>query len=60
MSWDLVSLHLIKYLTLEGIFKTIYGYHFPILNHFRHGKTIILPFYPLSSLDECIFDGAYQ
>ena len=36
---------IIEYLTLDGQFIKIYGHHFMLVNHFRHGIRINLSFY---------------
>lgn len=34
--YALVSLHIMRYLTLEGQYMMVHDYDFPILNHVRH------------------------
>ena len=43
--WRFVVFVIIEYLTLDGCFTKIYGHHFMLFNHFRHGIRINLPFY---------------
>lgn len=41
-----------RYVTLEGHHKTIYAYHFGLLNHFRYGqdKEVNFPFFIYHSM----------
>ena len=41
---------IIEYLTLDGHFRKLYGHHFMLINHFRHGIRINMPFYLRQSL----------
>ena len=41
---------IIEYLTLDGWFKKVYGHYFMLVNPFRHGIRINLPFYLRQSL----------
>lgn len=45
--WDEVAKVIMRYVTLEGYHKTIYAYHFRLLNHFRYaqGKEVNFPFF---------------
>lgn len=54
----LVSLFVMRYFTLEGRYMSVHVYHFPLLNHIRHGECINLPFYLLSSVQLNIEKGA--
>lgn len=42
---------IMEFFTLDDKFMKIYGYHFVMLNHFRHKVNIYFPFYFLSSLN---------
>lgn len=46
----------VRYFTLDGRFSIIYGYHFMLLNHFRHNRAISFPYYLLLSLENGIQD----
>lgn len=48
--YALVSLHIMRYFTLEGGYMTVHGYHFPLLNYVRHNERVNLSFYLFSSL----------
>lgn len=48
--WDEVVRAVMRYVTLEGHYKTIYAYHFSLLNHFKHEITINFPFFIHHSL----------
>lgn len=39
------------YFTLDGIFSSLFGYHFILVNHFHHKKVISFSFYFLTSLE---------
>lgn len=54
----LVSLFVMRYFTLEGHYMFVDAYHFPILNHIRHGERINTSFYLLSSMQLNIEKGA--
>eukprot|EP01018_Ginkgo_biloba_P012216 Gb_25437 [translate_table: standard] len=41
--WDRVVVQIMKYLTLEGKFKKLFGYHIAILNSIRNSTKINLP-----------------
>lgn len=41
---------IMEYLTRDGQFTKLYGYHFMLANHFRHGIRINFPFYFRQSL----------
>lgn len=49
---------LMEYLTVDRRFSKVYNYHFVILNYFRHGSKILLPFYLASSLNDSLVDHA--
>ena len=48
-----------KYITCEGRFSIVYGYHFKLLSELRHGmdlppeKKLSIPYFLLQSLIEC-------
>lgn len=56
--WQKMLKVLMEYLTIDGRFSKVYNYHFVILNHFRHGSKISLPFYLASSLNDSLADHA--
>ena len=43
--WRFVLFVIMEYLTLDGRFTKLYGYHFMLANHFRHDVRINFPFY---------------
>eukprot|EP01018_Ginkgo_biloba_P013007 Gb_10057 [translate_table: standard] len=51
---DRVTVQIIKYLTLEGKFHKIFGYHIEILNSIRNEKRISIPLFLLKSLEKSI------
>jgi len=57
--WSEVSFQIMKYITCEGRFNIIYGYHFRLLNELRHGmdlppeEKLSIPYFLLQSLSEC-------
>ena len=57
--WSKVSYQIMKYITCEGRFSIIYGYHFRLLCELRHGidlplaKKLSIPYLLLQSLIEC-------
>lgn len=53
--WMNVVEVLMCYVTLEGKFNTIFGHHFTLLNHFRHGLFISFLFSLLSSMEVSIY-----
>ena len=48
--WQFVLFAIMEYLTLDGRFTKLYGYHFMLANHFRHDVRINFRFYLLQSL----------
>lgn len=48
--FSLVSLFVMHYFTLEGRYMFVHAYHFPLLNHIRHGECINFHFYLMSSM----------
>ena len=57
--WSEVSLQIMKYITCEGRFSIVYGYHFRLLMELRHQmdlpveNKLSLPYFLLQSLIEC-------
>ena len=57
--WNEVSLQIMKYITCEGRFSIVYGYHFRLLTELRHQmdlpveNKLSLPYFLLQSLIEC-------
>jgi len=57
--WSEVSLQIMKYITCEGQFSIVYGYHFLVLSELRHGmdlpleQKLSIPYFLLQSLIEC-------
>lgn len=49
---------IMRYITLDGHFDSIFSYHFTILNHFRHDRKISFPFYLFSSLEHSLSNHA--
>ena len=45
---------IIYYVTLDTRFSRVFSHHFVLLNHFRHGIKVSIPFYLLSSLKDSI------
>lgn len=41
---------------LEGLFKVLYYYHLPFLNHFLNNDLLCLPFFLLHSLETSVKD----
>lgn len=52
--WRLFMFIFIEYLTLGSHFTKLFGYHFMLVNHFRHRARLNLPFYLKKSLDNTI------
>lgn len=48
--WRFILFVIMEYLTLDGQFTKLYGYHFMLANHFRHDVRINFPFYLKQSL----------
>lgn len=57
--WSEVSLQIMKYITCEGQFSIVYGYHFRLLSELRHRmdlppeQKLSIPYFLLQSLIEC-------
>lgn len=47
--WVDMAEFIMRYITLDGRYASLFSYHFTILNHFRHGKLIFVPYYLASS-----------
>lgn len=47
---------IMEYITLDGRFTRVYGYHFSLLNHFRHKVRVSLPHYLFHSLSNSLDD----
>eukprot|EP01018_Ginkgo_biloba_P023599 Gb_28164 [translate_table: standard] len=52
--WDRVVIQGMKYLTLEGKFRKLFGYHIAILNSIRNSVKINVPLFLLKSLEKSI------
>lgn len=54
--WNELSYHLIKYITCEGRYNVVYGYHFKLLQELRFGANtppqnrLSIPYFLLQSL----------
>jgi len=54
--WGEVSYHIMKYISCEGRFNIVYGYHFRLLHELRYGmdlpaaRKLSLPYFLLQSL----------
>jgi len=57
--WSGVSLQIMKYITCEGRFSIVYGYHFWLLTELRHQmdlpskQKLSIPYFLLQSMIEC-------
>lgn len=57
--WSEFSFQIMKYITCEGQFSIVYGYHFWFLSQLRHGmdlppeQKLSIPYFLLQSLIEC-------
>jgi len=57
--WSEVSLQIMKYITCEGRFSIVYGYHFRLLTELRHQMDLpakdklSIPYFLLQSMTEC-------
>eukprot|EP01018_Ginkgo_biloba_P016652 Gb_17438 [translate_table: standard] len=52
--WDRVVVQIMKYLTLEGKFRKLFGYHIAILNSVRNSTKINLPVFHFKSLEKSV------
>eukprot|EP01018_Ginkgo_biloba_P017735 Gb_08968 [translate_table: standard] len=52
--WDTVAIQVMKYLTLEGKYCKLFGYHIAILNSIRNSVKINVPLFLLKSLEKSI------
>jgi len=56
--WDEVSYQIIKYISYEGSYNIVYGYHFRIIHELRHGintptcQNLSIPYFHLQSLTD--------
>eukprot|EP01018_Ginkgo_biloba_P023702 Gb_11572 [translate_table: standard] len=50
--WDRVAVQVMKYLTLEGKFRKLFGYHITILNSMRNKEKINIPLFLFKSLEK--------
>eukprot|EP01018_Ginkgo_biloba_P009172 Gb_23349 [translate_table: standard] len=50
--WDRVAVQVMKYLTLEGKFRKLFGYHIAILNSMRNKEKISIPLFLYKSLEK--------
>ncbi|WP_258316876.1 hypothetical protein, partial [Escherichia coli] len=49
--WREILFVLMRYITLDGKFMKVYGYHFVLLNHFRHNDKVNFPYFLLYSMN---------
>ena len=54
--WRFVLRAIISYITLNTRFDRIWTHHFIILDHFRYGTKISIPFYLFFSVNKSIMD----
>lgn len=52
--WREVLIIIMEYITLDGRFTRVYGYHFSLLNHFHHRVRDSFPHYLFYSLNHSI------
>eukprot|EP01018_Ginkgo_biloba_P024051 Gb_01985 [translate_table: standard] len=53
-SWDRVAVQIMKYLTLEGKLRKIFGYHVAILNSIKNEEKVNIPLFLFKSLEKSI------
>eukprot|EP01018_Ginkgo_biloba_P008081 Gb_11347 [translate_table: standard] len=53
--WDRVAMVLMKYLTLEGKFRKLYGHHIAFLNFVRNREKVNIPLFLFNSLEKSVF-----
>jgi len=57
--WSEVSLQIMKYITCEGQYSVVYGYHFRLLTELRHQldlpieERLSIPYFLLHSMAKC-------
>eukprot|EP01018_Ginkgo_biloba_P013977 Gb_31793 [translate_table: standard] len=52
--WDRVAVQVMKYLTLEGKFWKLFGYHIAILNSMRNKEKVNIPLFLLKSMEKSV------
>eukprot|EP01018_Ginkgo_biloba_P016143 Gb_31689 [translate_table: standard] len=52
--WDKVAVQVMKYLTLEGKFRKLFGYHIAILNAIRNKEKVNIPLFLLKSMEKSV------
>eukprot|EP01018_Ginkgo_biloba_P023420 Gb_40337 [translate_table: standard] len=52
--WDRVAIQVMKYLTLEGKFCKLFGYHIAILNSMRNKEKVNIPLFLLKSMEKSV------
>eukprot|EP01018_Ginkgo_biloba_P037260 Gb_40876 [translate_table: standard] len=52
--WDRVAIQVMKYITLEGKFRKLFGYHVAILNSLRNREKINIPLFLCKSMEKLI------
>jgi len=52
--WDRVAIQIMKYLTLEGKYRKLFGYHLAILNSIRNNETINVPLFLFKSMEKSV------
>lgn len=45
---------IMRYITLDGRFTKVYGYHFVLLNHFRYDEKVNIPYFLICSMNATI------
>lgn len=52
--WREVLFEIMHYITLDGRFTKVYGYHFMMLNHFRYKDKFNMPYFLICSMNSTI------
>lgn len=52
--WREVLFAIMHYVTLDGRFTKVYGYHFVLLNHFKYDEKFNIPYFLLCSMNATI------
>lgn len=52
--WREVFFSIMHYVTLDGRFRKVYGYHFFLLNHFRYDEKVNFSYFLLCSMNATI------
>lgn len=47
---------IMEFVMVDERFTKVYSYHFVFLNHFRYGNKVFVPYYLVSSLNDCLVD----